>query len=480
MKRSQSKTILAKAGSMRNINKQGYKFHVSLTLESIDKILSSSEVVFSWERNNKILQTKPTKVDKDTRTAKFTDAKLEQDVTFFKKKKAGSPFEEKVFRCLIKDTNTSKVIGKIDLNFSQHIDIPSNSKRMAAQLTNGSQIIMKFESKFLHEVEKKKKKKGKDDDSSSIVTDGDDLESEFDPKDDVSLADINDLEDLDISDDPPTNSSSVSSVSSGGGGLTASALASHQQRESSGAGSGAGNNVVKPPLRPSPSYDESPLQQPKYSRKLSNNVRPDLNTGVKPSARGRRSRDPSPGRLSNDISSSITTSTTTTSSGAATAAPTITMEDNTTTTASSNPLRFRKTSSKQAPVESEAQNGRVNEMKIELDTLRKDNRILKRRNEDLQSRVSDLEYKLADVTSAAATNGKSMAKRSFSDQATEIDDLYSENKSLKEHIGELEIQIKREPTYADVVKELRESKMALAIINLEKDELKQQLRKLQR
>lgn len=477
--------MMTRAGSMRNLNKQGYKFQVSISIETIDKILSASDVLFSWERNaSKVVQTKPFKVDKDSRIANFQNEKLTQEITFFKKKKSGAPFEEKVFRCIVKDANNpKKVVGKIELNFAQMIDIPSNSKRMAADLNNGSKLIMKFESKFLSEVDKKKsKRKGKDnnDDTSSINsynTDTDDLESEFDPKDqDVDLADLADLEDLQI-DDPPTNSYSISSNSSAASGHRNAPPSNVNNNSSSNSNFNTNNsqtsansvptnnNVIKPPLAPSPSYDDSlTVQQPKYSRKMSNNVNQSANAPPAKPNRGRRSRDPSP--VSTSGSAVQNDGDSVNAPGPRARKGTSKHENN------NNPNEMNGHSSTSTLLSSSNK-----ELKQEIESLRKENRIYKRRNEDLQSRVSDLEYKLADVTSNQST---SSFRRSNTEQATEIDDLYSENKSLKEHIGELQIQIRREPTYADVVKELRESKMALAIINLEKDELKQQLRKMQR
>lgn len=56
----------------------------------------------------------------------------------------------------------------------------------------------------------------------------------------------------------------------------------------------------------------------------------------------------------------------------------------------------------------------------------------------------------------------------------------AENTALRRDVGDLEVKLSREPVYSDVVRDLREAKMALAILTLEKDEFHQQLRKLRR
>lgn len=62
----------------------------------------------------------------------------------------------------------------------------------------------------------------------------------------------------------------------------------------------------------------------------------------------------------------------------------------------------------------------------------------------------------------------------------EIRRLTEENRELRRDVTELQDRFAREPEYADVVAQLREAKVALAILSLERDELHQRLHKRNR
>lgn len=54
-----------------------------------------------------------------------------------------------------------------------------------------------------------------------------------------------------------------------------------------------------------------------------------------------------------------------------------------------------------------------------------------------------------------------------------------ENQTLKRELDDLKVAIAREPVYSDVVRELKEAKMALAMVQLEKEKIAQALTKVQ-
>lgn len=58
--------------------------------------------------------------------------------------------------------------------------------------------------------------------------------------------------------------------------------------------------------------------------------------------------------------------------------------------------------------------------------------------------------------------------------------MAEENKKLKREVRDLQIQLSREPVYADVVRELKEAKMALAFMHMEKEKINLELMKYQR
>lgn len=402
---------------MRNINKVGSKFTVSLHVESADNLLTANEVVFVWERNAKVVSTKPVSVDRDTHIAHFGGEVLSQYVTLFKKKKESSPFEDKVFRLSLRNgSERGKVIGKIDINFSLHVGIPSSSKRICAPLSNGSQVVMRVESKFIAEAIRKKNSRGTSSVGSSAIDA--DNDSEFDPQD--VDTDLGDLDDLDVG-EPLETPSSTSAPRAPPSSTTRSAA------------------PRRPPLAPSASMDEpaappmTPLHRKPSAPSPGRDPAP-RSRGASP-ARAKRSNEgipniPLPGlgrrtasRDSNDVPNSLN-------------------------------------SSSAAPVNNASSN-------TEVDSLHRENRMLQRRNNDLQSRVDDLERKL-DSTSFGFDNSH------------DVDELLEENSRIKAYAEELEVRLRREPSYTEVVRELRETKMALAIINMEKEQLKNEIRVLKK
>lgn len=535
MKRSGSK-LLGKAGSIRNINKVGYKFNIKLHLESVDKVLSASEVFLSWERNDKVKVSKAVKVDREKRNVDFQGEILVQDVTFYKRKRDGSQFEDKVFRLALKQNSDKKSIGRIDINFAQYIDVPSLSKRLSAALTNGSEIIIRIESKFLREAKQKSSKK-KDDDTSSMGSSQLDNESEFDSQDFGNEADAI-FDDLSINDDLVKDSTPVSSSAS-------SASQSQQQV-------GLGPLVPPSALSSTPSgagsyHHQGPVAShaPSFSHQQSSSSAAGHHNNNGPVAGPVLSSLASGSAASSALASATTTTTTTSSSATTTAGirqrpPLAPMASNTpgsddilvagvpvtpgvshagsgvgsafaspspgsnlrgrkphdtsldtitaTATAGNNNNsggkgkgllnngRFQRSGSNNNSNVMQLAEGKTYS-KQEYEALQRENRQLRRRNDDYQTRISELEHRLENYSSMAAGH---QAGRVDSISRVEIDDLTQENKSLKEHIDDLEMRIKREPIYADVVRDLREAKMALAIMNIERDELKQELRRLKK
>lgn len=90
---------------------------------------------------------------------------------------------------------------------------------------------------------------------------------------------------------------------------------------------------------------------------------------------------------------------------------------------------------------------------------------LKRENNRLRKQVEELE-------SQVGSNGG--GSRTASSKLSE------ENHSLRNEIRDLKASLSREPAYADVVRELKEAKMALALLNLEKEEYYFELQKYRR
>lgn len=91
-----------------------------------------------------------------------------------------------------------------------------------------------------------------------------------------------------------------------------------------------------------------------------------------------------------------------------------------------------------------------------VERLRKENNRLHKKVEELESQQS-------------SGGGRSASSK-----------LSEENHALRNEIRDLKCAIAREPAYADVVRELKEAKMALALLNLEKEEFSLELQKYKR
>jgi len=98
----------------------------------------------------------------------------------------------------------------------------------------------------------------------------------------------------------------------------------------------------------------------------------------------------------------------------------------------------------------------------DFEKLKRENRALVRKNNDLQAQNDELEDKL--TTAGLNSN------------AGKVEVLEDEVDRLRKEIRDLKSRLSREPVYADVVRELKDAKMALAILSTENAELKSKKR----
>jgi len=89
----------------------------------------------------------------------------------------------------------------------------------------------------------------------------------------------------------------------------------------------------------------------------------------------------------------------------------------------------------------------------DFEKLKRENRALVRKNNDLQAQNDELEDKL--TTAGLNSN------------AGKVEVLEDEVDRLRKEIRDLKSRLSREPVYADVVRELKDAKMALAILSTE-------------
>jgi hypothetical protein len=149
MKRSSSK-LITRAMSVRNMAKVPFKFKFELSIETVDKLAASGDIVVVWERNQKIESTKPAKIDKTTRKATFNNERISSEITLYKTSPSEKKFQDKVVKIAVRaGAEDGKTLGKIHLNLADYAEVPSGSKRIGAELSNGATLVASIQCTFL-------------------------------------------------------------------------------------------------------------------------------------------------------------------------------------------------------------------------------------------------------------------------------------------------------------------------------------------
>eukprot|EP00172_Hildenbrandia_rubra_P000715 Plantae.Rhodophyta-Hildenbrandia_rubra.ctg13929.p2 GENE.Plantae.Rhodophyta-Hildenbrandia_rubra.ctg13929~~Plantae.Rhodophyta-Hildenbrandia_rubra.ctg13929.p2 ORF type:complete len:366 (-),score=115.50 Plantae.Rhodophyta-Hildenbrandia_rubra.ctg13929:4289-5386(-) len=354
--------------------------------------------------------------------ARFKDCLMEQEVTLFKgKKKGGEGFDEKVYKLLLRVGDGSKggdkggkVVGKIFLDFAQYAAVPCGKRRVGARLSHGGMLVMRIESVFVEEVVRKRKGGGKDGkgggslESGSVVPDG---ESTFEGAD-VDVANVEDLEGLDFGDDlEDLNVDDEESVGKGVVKSKSRVGGGGEERDASGVRRLESARGAKRRGRAAPgnNYSNNNAQGGSLKRNGSQ-IRSRVRNGVRPS----RSVEGATTKYGRDDSNSS-----------------VDDDDDI-----SRDVRYDSNES--------------DEHESQVERLRRENRRGRGENDEDLSRGQG--------------GGSSSASRAM------MAKLAQENKRLRERVADLEFQMKREPAYHEVVRDLKEVKMALALLNLERDE----------
>lgn len=135
---------------MRHAGKVPFKFSFSLIIETVEKLAASGSVVLIWERSSsKVLSTKPVQIERGSKKISFGNETLTSGVTLFKNSPADKRFQDKVVKLAIKAGNAEgKTLGKIHLNLADYAEVPSGSKRISAELTNGAALTATVQCAF--------------------------------------------------------------------------------------------------------------------------------------------------------------------------------------------------------------------------------------------------------------------------------------------------------------------------------------------
>jgi N-terminal C2 in EEIG1 and EHBP1 proteins len=191
MKRSSSK-LITRARSMRNLTKVPFQFKFDLLIETVDKLAASGDICVVWERNQKVDGTKPAKIDRTTRKATFSNERISSDITLYKSSPSEKKFQDRVIKIAVRAGNLEgKTLGKIHLNLADYAEVPSGSKRISAELSNGATLVATIQCTFqsMGKASAKGDKKG----DGASEADGD--EDEEDDGDEETEADTADGED---------------------------------------------------------------------------------------------------------------------------------------------------------------------------------------------------------------------------------------------------------------------------------------------
>lgn len=133
------------------MGKVPFKFKFDLLVETVERLVASGDIVVVWERsNNRIEATKPAKIDHTTRKAVFGKENITTEITLFKTQPSEKKFQDKTIKLAVRANGIDgKTLGKIHLNLADYAEVPSGSKRISAELTNGATIIASIQCVFI-------------------------------------------------------------------------------------------------------------------------------------------------------------------------------------------------------------------------------------------------------------------------------------------------------------------------------------------
>ena len=121
-----------------------------LNTDVVENVPCTGDVVFIVEHSEAVDSTGPVKVCRSTRRASFEGRTIIFVDFMYKKQPSDKKFEDKAFKLALKAKGPKgNTIGKIHVNFAQYAVIPSASKKITAQLSNGSAIAVRIEGNFI-------------------------------------------------------------------------------------------------------------------------------------------------------------------------------------------------------------------------------------------------------------------------------------------------------------------------------------------
>jgi N-terminal C2 in EEIG1 and EHBP1 proteins len=490
-KRSGSKMSISK-GSMNHIGTTPFKYKVDVFISYVDVVKTTGDVCVTWERRGKTNATTCVKV-KDNK-AVFRET-LSMETTLFRKnsptQKSGATstegqelkFDEKIAKfALRKGGGEGKAIGKMHVNLADHIKGPNGTVFADLKLSNGSIIVTKIESTLLHMGKKSKKNgSGGGSEANSETTDLDGGVED----DSIFGDDAEDLGDLDLmiaesgadsGAEPgkplssPRGAAAPTKTGSEGLGMSSPSVLKLKVATAPTPRATQKDSAPSPPA-PTPANGE---ETPKPTSK--ERVKCDASLTESPSLRdkvkAKLKKDKTSARKERSIEDEVKAPAAKQELSAKVSTEVSQLREAVTAlTADNKKLR----TSKQAMMEE------IEELRSELaasekaleeqggdcpssprggtaeDQLRKEKKELTAKVKELEGQIEGLLEELDNAPPRNETLPKEKSKR-FDDS------------DYKRQIVDLELALRREPQYLDVVDELKVTKMALALANMEKEQ----------
>lgn len=503
-KKSGSRLHVGK-GSINHIGAAPYRFKLDIFISYVDNIKNASEVCVTWERRGKTEATTIAKVKENK--AVFRQA-LTMDLTLFRRdagagEQESLKFDEKKAKFqLRKGGPDGKALGKLAMNLAEYVRGTTSTVFADMKLSNGSVIVAKIEATMLHVGKKKKGGGGRTgSEACSEMTDVNSAENDsLFGDDDQDLGDV----EIEITPPPPEfadkNSITLSPVSStlgltknsssGRGGAVdresetgklarrVENMISTESSRISGSHSSLGVSTSKR-LKNSAKGAKDALKE---EEDLKNS--PSLKDKIKGKIRGKKDND-------NKDKEKV--------------------EKHKDKDKAKDKYNGKDdTDSKRHSLTTSSKTAEVAELKGTIESLKKENGKLKKAKQaamdEIEALRTDLEACEVALEEAKASNrinvNGAVATPTFDMSKTlkgkdkRIAELEAQNESLLEEleelhedaadsavgvadgqmralqkkIEELEIALKREPQYMDVVNELKVTKVSLALANMEKEQ----------
>eukprot|EP00181_Compsopogon_caeruleus_P005031 CAMPEP_0184686108 /NCGR_PEP_ID=MMETSP0312-20130426/21335_1 /TAXON_ID=31354 /ORGANISM="Compsopogon coeruleus, Strain SAG 36.94" /LENGTH=422 /DNA_ID=CAMNT_0027140871 /DNA_START=118 /DNA_END=1386 /DNA_ORIENTATION=+ len=146
LKRVSSRKIVK---GVKHLGQVPFQFKFDLAVEYWERGTYDGDVVVVWERGKEVSSTRMVRASsKETRVT--IGETLSKEVTLFKAEIDDTNFLDKAYKVAVrKETAKGETVGKIHLNFAGYAGVPSGSRKIAANLSDGSMLVVRISSTFL-------------------------------------------------------------------------------------------------------------------------------------------------------------------------------------------------------------------------------------------------------------------------------------------------------------------------------------------